>query len=157
MLPELFEASVGERFARKVSLLARLVGRKVPWIGTQYAAVELDDASRDRIEKGSIMGDEDRARHLHQELLEALDAADVEMIGGLIQQQELRLQRECECQRRALALATGAHVWRLIGLEIKALQILRQARLPAPKFALVVGVRVRRPALQVRHGARARL
>jgi hypothetical protein len=42
-----------------------------------------------------------------QQFLEQRDAVDVEVVGRFVEQQQLRLQREREGQRGALALAAG--------------------------------------------------
>ena len=45
---------------------------------------------------------------LQQQLLQPLDAVDVEVIGRLVEQQQVGLQRERQGERAALALAAGA-------------------------------------------------
>ena len=54
------------------------------------------------------MGDDDGGRHLEQQVLETFDGLDIEMIGGLIQQQQIGLQRERQGKLSALALSARA-------------------------------------------------
>ncbi len=108
----LSKRAVGDLLGGELVALARLVRREVAGVGAQHAAVQLHDARGDAIEKGAVVGDDDAGRQLRQQFLEALDAVDVEMIGRLIEQQELGLQREGEGERRTLALAAGTVVGR---------------------------------------------
>ncbi len=84
------------------------------------------------------------------ELLDALDGVEVEVIGGLVEQQQVGRERERERQRRALALAArrGLGTHRLV--EAEAMQVLDESRLGAPMLALVVPglVAVDEPAAQ---------
>ena len=57
-------------FGGELLALARLVGGEVAGIAAQQAAIELDDARDDAIEKGAVVGDDDRRRALEQQLLE---------------------------------------------------------------------------------------
>ena len=91
LLPELLEAAPRGVLRRELLVLALLIGREVAGVGAQYAAVQFDDAGRDPIEEGAIVGDDDGSRHLEQQLLQSFDGFDIEMIGGLIEQQQIRL------------------------------------------------------------------
>ena len=59
----------------------------------------------DAVEERAVVRDDDRRRLLAQQLLEQRDAVDVEMIGRLVEQQQVGRQRERQRERRALALA----------------------------------------------------
>src|SRR6184192_648784 len=91
LLPELVETAPRGVFRREFLVLALLIGREVAGVGAQYAAVQFDDAGGDPIEEGAIVGDERGRRHLKQQLLQSFDGFDIEMIGGLIEQQQIRL------------------------------------------------------------------
>ena len=55
------------------------------------AAVELQDPLRDVVEEVSVMGDrDDGARLGSQVLFEPLHAFDIEVVGRLVQQQQIR-------------------------------------------------------------------
>ncbi len=83
--PEFIEAAACDLLRRELLVLALFVGSKVAGIGTQNPAIELDDSSRDPIEKGAVVSDDDRGRTLQQQFLEPLDALDVEVVGGFIE------------------------------------------------------------------------
>ena len=74
---------------------------------------------------------------LEQQVLEQRDAVDVEVVGRLVEQQQLRLQRERERQRRPLALAARGGVGRDILREPEPMQELDEAGLGTPALALV--------------------
>jgi len=60
--------------------------------------------------------DDDRGGHLRDQLLQALDAADVQMIGGLIEQQQLRCSGERGRERRAATLPAGCGLGGALGI-----------------------------------------
>ena len=123
--------------AAELVALAGLVRREIAGIRAQHAAIELRDARRHAIEERAVVRDHDAGGHLQQQLFEPLDAVDVEMVRRLVEQQQLRLQRERECQRRAFALATGAVARVALGVEVKAMQKLLQPRFHSPLLAIV--------------------
>ena len=60
------------------------------------------------------MRDDDRTSDvLRSSVFERLDAVDVEMVGRLVEQQQVGLEREGQRQRRALALAARSALGRL--------------------------------------------
>ncbi len=83
------------------------------------------------------MGDDDGGGSLEEQVLEERDAVDVEVIGRLIEQQELRLERECQCECRSLALAARARVGAHGLVEPEAMQEFDQPDLGVPAQALV--------------------
>src|SRR4030095_967996 len=63
------------------------------------AAIELNDASCQSANKGSVMGNKhDRSVVVKQISFQPIDGIDVEMIGRLIEQQQVRFARERACQ-----------------------------------------------------------
>ena len=86
------------------------------------------------------MRHEDQCRRFEQQLFELLDAGDVQVVGGLIEQQQVRFQRQGERQRRALALAAGGPggVDRTVDLESR--RELDQPGLASPAPPLVDNV-----------------
>ena len=105
--PELVELAIGDVFGRELLALARFVGGEVAGKAAQQAAIELDDARDDAIEERAVVRDHDRGRALEQQLFQRRDAVDVQVIGRLVEQQQVGLQRQCERERGALALAAG--------------------------------------------------
>ncbi len=105
--PELVELAVRHGLVGELFRLAPFVGGEVARIRAQQAAVEFDDARRDAVEERAVVRDDDGGGPVEQQLLEPLDAVDVEVIGRLVEQQQLRFQRERRRERRTLALAAG--------------------------------------------------
>jgi hypothetical protein len=62
------------------------------------------------------------------------------VVGGLVEQQQLGLQRKGERERGALALATRRALRRSTGLEAEAVQAFAEPRLAAPGIAVAPGV-----------------
>ncbi len=73
-----------------------------------------------------------------QQLLERLDAFDVEMVGGLIEQHQVRIHRERQRERGALALATGDRSGRGVRIHRESLQEFVEPRFARPLRAVVV-------------------
>src|SRR2546425_5436274 len=78
--------------------------RSLPW--NAVSAIELEDPAGDVVEKVAVMGDrDDRPRVFLQVALEPRDRLDVEVIGGLVEQQHVRAREEESAERHAPALA----------------------------------------------------
>ena len=87
------------------------VGRVVALVGVGPPAVELEDPLGDVVQEVPVVGDgEDRARVLGQVLLQPLHALGVEMVGRLVEQQQVGLLRAAACTARpgAARRRTGA-------------------------------------------------
>ena len=78
-------------------------------------------------------------RAIEQQLFEPLDAVDVEVVGRLVEQQQVGLERQRArpapraCVRRPRAPDGAA-----VAVEAEAVQVLDQARFGAPALALVL-------------------
>ena len=85
------------------------------------------------------MRDHDRRRALQQQLFERRDAVDVEMIGRLVEQQQVGLQARARerapraCARRRTRVCGAA-----LRVEAEAMQEFHEPRFDAPALALVV-------------------
>ena len=74
----------------------------------QPAALEPEHAGREPREEGAVMADEEqRALEAQQHLLEPFDGRQIEVIGGLVQQQQIGIAGQRPGQGRAPALAAG--------------------------------------------------
>ncbi len=94
-------------------LLLLQPARVVALIGDALAAVELEDPAGDVVEEVAVVGDrDDRALVLGQVLLEPGDRLGVEVVGGLVEQQQVGRAQQQPAERHAPALAAGerAHV-----------------------------------------------
>ncbi len=117
--------------------LQRFVGGKVAGIAAQQAAIELDDARCDSIQKRAVVGDRNQSRDLDELRLKQSNAIDIEVIGRLIEQQQIRLegQRQRECCPLALAAGECARI--LAFAEAESMQHFNQPRLGTPALALI--------------------
>ena len=72
------------------------------------AAVELEDPLGDVVEEVAVVGDrDDRARVLLEEPLEPVDRLGVEVVGRLVEQQQVGVAEQQPAQRDAAPLAAG--------------------------------------------------
>ena len=72
------------------------------------AAVELEDPLRDVVEEVAVVGDrDDRARVLLEEALEPVDRLGIEVVGRLVEQQQVGVAEEQPGERHATLLAAG--------------------------------------------------
>ena len=93
-----------EREARLLLLEPR---RVVALPGNAGAAVELEDPTCDVVEEVAVVGDgDDRARVVVQEALEPGDRLRVEMVGRLVEQQQIGTSEEQPAERHSPALST---------------------------------------------------
>ena len=84
------------------------IGGVVALIGVRATAVEFKDPLGDVVEEVAIMRDrDDRSGVLLEMLLEPLHALGVEMVGGLIKEQQVGLAQQQLAKRDASLLATG--------------------------------------------------
>src|SRR5262249_59763563 len=72
------------------------------------SAAELEDAVRDRFEEPAVVGNQDDAGvERLQFLLEPLEARHVEVVGRLVEQQQIRVAYERARERGARELTSG--------------------------------------------------
>ncbi len=70
--------------------------------------VELQDPLRDVVQEVAVVGDgDDRARVLGEEALQPLDRLGVEVVGRLVEQQQVGVLEQQPAQRHASLLAAG--------------------------------------------------
>ncbi len=87
----------------------------VPLSGKEQGTpgLELEDSGRDRLEEPAVVGDEDHARvERLQLLLEPFEVLDVQMVGRLIEQDQVGVAGERPGERGAGQLAAGEGVER---------------------------------------------
>ena len=117
---------------REPLLLLREPGRVVALVGNAAAAIELEDPAGDVVEEVAIVGDDqDGAGIIAQMAFEPLDGLGVEMVGRLVEQQQLGLLEQQPAERDAAALAarellhvavvrrTAQRVHRLVDLGVE--------------------------------------
>ena len=75
------------------------------------AGLELEHRGADRLQKPAVVGDEhDRRVEAHQVLLEPLERGDVEVVGRLVEQQQVGVAGQRAAERRARQLAARERV-----------------------------------------------
>ena len=90
-------------------------------ITREPSAIEFGDARRHLVEKGAIVRDEDHAAgELDQQRFEPRDGFDVEVVGRLVEQQQVGLDHHRARERDALALAARQIGDARIGVELEA-------------------------------------
>ena len=95
-------------FLREPLLLLREPGRVVALIGNAAAAIELEDPAGDVVEEVAVVGDDqDGAGIVAQMAFQPIDGLGVEMVRGLVEQQQLGLLEQQPAERDAAALAAG--------------------------------------------------
>ena len=83
-------------------------GGVIALVGNAAAVVELEDPAGDVVEEVAVVGDDqDRARIIAQMALQPIHALGVEMVGRLVEQQQLGLIEQQPAKRDAAAFAAG--------------------------------------------------
>ena len=140
--PEFVKTAAGFFLFGQLVGLACFVGGEIARVRAQQAAVEFDDARHHTVEEGAVMGNNDRGFDLalDQQVFEQRDAGDVEMVGRLIQQQQVGLHGEGQRQCSAFAFAAGGGLRRTRFIQTEAVQVFEQPRVSTPAFAFVMHV-----------------
>ena len=87
---------------------AYLVGAKAAGVAAQQAAVQLDDAGGDVVQKAAVVGDQQHAAgKVLDQAFQPLDGAHVQVVGGFVQQQHVGAGRQRTRQGDALFPAAG--------------------------------------------------
>ena len=75
------------------------------------------------VEEAPVVRDDDAGDVPLQQVFQRFDAVDVEMVGGLVEQQQVGRDGEGQRQRRAFALAARHRSRRRVGIHREALQV----------------------------------
>ena len=112
-LDELLEARAAAGTLGAVVAVAALVGLE------RAAGSELVDALDDGVEEVPVVrDDQQRAAEVGEEALEPREAVAVEVVGGLVEQQHLRVLEQRRRQQRARLLAAGEAVQRAVAGQV---------------------------------------
>jgi hypothetical protein len=129
--------------------------RKITREAEQPATIELDDARGDVIQETPIVGNEDRAAFPFREhLFQPGDAVEVEVVGGLVQQQQVWFAREGARQGYALACAARQAGDDGVGRQAQPFQQRTDARgtLPILAFLDLAAYGFEHRGLLIQHG-----
>ena len=125
----------------QLGLFLALVGRVIAWVRQQTPPIKLDDSRGNFVQKAAIVGDDDHAgARLNQQVFKPLDAVKIQMIGGLVQQQNVGLLHQSLGQRNALGGTAGKLRNPRMGVEAQSVQRLFYPLLPTPTVARLNGV-----------------
>ena len=104
----LVELCVVHRFDSERFLLAPEEGRVVTGPRRQTPAIQLDNPSRQRLEKDAVVRHEQHGpRKVGQTRFEPLHRLDVEMVGRLIEEEQIGLPHQCARQQDASLPTAG--------------------------------------------------
>ena len=121
--------------------LARQKGIVVAGEVEQPAAVELDDAGRQGAQESAVVGDEYQGdAGAQQEILQPGDRLDVEMVGRLVQQQQVRLAHQRPGQQHPPLHPAGEARHGRLGRQLETGDHLLGALLQFPASPLLQGV-----------------
>ena len=103
--------------------------RVVAAVGNGLAVFEIDDAVDDAVEELAVMRDEDqRARIVAQPVFQPQDGIEVQVVGGLVQQQQVRAAHQCLGHIEAHAPATRELAHRACFVGGREAQAIHQLR-----------------------------
>ncbi len=94
----------------------------------QSAVVDLEDAGGDPVDEVPVVGDQQkRPGVVIERIAQRLDGAHVEVVGGLVQEQEVGVSDEQREQAQAAAFAAREHLDPLLDLVRAELEAAQQA------------------------------
>ena len=158
--PELVELAVGHRLGLQLLATHLLIGGEVAGEAAHQPAIQFDDAGGHLVEEAPVVRDDDGRRPRVDDGLQRLDGLDVEMVGGLVQQQQVGFQRKGQRQRRPLVLPARKPFGINLRIDAEAVQLGPQPRLQRPVAPLIPLVHqpgrraARQQALEERAGRR---
>src|SRR5688572_25078752 len=116
--------ALGAEAALLVFLVLAVVAREELHV---RVALEGEDVGGDAVEEPAVMGDHhDAARELEQRVLERAQRLDVQVVGGLVEQQHVAALQQGLGQVQAAALAAGQRADQLLlvaALEVEAADV----------------------------------
>ena len=134
---QLVELLVVHRFHRELLGLALFVCGEAAGIKTQPAAIEFGNGGDGAVEEGAVMGhDKHRAGKVGHHVFQPDDRFHVEVIGRLVEYQQLRIARQRARQGHAFAQAAGQRIDARVLLQAEARQHGFDAVLDLPAVVL---------------------
>ena len=130
---QLVRLGVDDGFLAELLFLLQHILGEVAGVGAQNAPIQLHDAGGDAVQKAAVMGDRDHAAlEGNQQLFQPLDGVQVQVVGRLVEQQDIGAGHQSLGQRHALAGAAGQAAYQSIRVQMQALQCFLYALLPVP-------------------------
>jgi hypothetical protein len=136
----LVELGVHYRLGRQHLVLASPVLGVVAFEHREAAAIQFDDAFRHAVEKTPIVGHHhQRTRERVERLFQPLDRIDVEVVGRLVEQQQIRFGHECSRKRHSFAQTARQSPDRGLRVESESRQRRIDPRFRTPSVAGLEG------------------
>ena len=130
---QLVGLGVDDGLLGQLFLFLQYVQLEVAGVGVELAPVQFHDAGGHPVQEAAVMGDgDDAALERDQQVFQPFDGVQVQMVGGLVQQQHVRLRHQGLCQRHALAGTARQRAYDSRGIQMQALQGLFHPLLPVP-------------------------
>jgi hypothetical protein len=153
----LVELLLPHRLGRQPFLLAAQEAGVVARPRREAATIQLDDPRRDVLQEDAVVGHEHhRARVGGEERLQPRHRLDVEMVRGLVEEQQPRLTRERARQQHPPAPAARQRGSAGIGGQAQTIEHHLDLLFEAPSVALLELVLQRAEPLEMRRGGRLR-
>ncbi len=119
-------------------LLALQVLVVVAGPGGDHAAIQIDDPGRQLVDELPVVGDEDNsAAKIFEELFQPVDGIDVQVVGRLVQQQQIRIAGQRASQCYFAQPTAGEAVEGHVGIQTEQGQHLVDASLELPAVLVV--------------------
>ncbi len=132
----LVEQCVGSFFGGQLLFLVHQETGVVAVPVDQVATIQLEDAGRQGLQEGAVVGNEQhRAVEAQQRFLEPGDGADVQVVGRFVEQQQVRLGDQRLGQQHAPTPAAGEFGEGLVGRQLQAAEGAVHQLLQAPAIA----------------------
>src|SRR5690606_15364568 len=110
----------------------------IPVPVAQQSAVQFKNFVGHRLQKAAVVGDEnDRAAIAAQVVFQPFDGADVQVVGGFVQQQQFRVAHQGAGEGGAAAPAAGEFRQLPVGIQVKLAQDGFHLLLQAPALLCV--------------------
>ena len=130
---QLVSLGIDDGFLRQLLFLLQAVGGKVAGVRAQLAPVQLDDAGGNAVQKRPVVGDGDHAAlEVDEQIFQPADGVQVQVVGGLIEQQHIGPGHQRLGQGHALFGAAREVAHAGVGVQVQALQGFFHALLPVP-------------------------
>ena len=133
---------MNDRFLSQLFLLDQLILFKVALIRQEFSTVKFYDSCGHPVQKKPIVGNgKDAALEVNQQVFEPNDGVDIEVVGGLIQQKNIRGSDQSLSKGHALRLSATQGVDHFIGVEFEPVDGFVHTLRPVPsvtQFNLVL-------------------
>ena len=130
---QLVGAGVDDSLLGQLLFFQQLVLGEVAGVAQQASAVQFHHPGRNTVQKRPIVADGDDAPFvLQQKIFKPCDAVQIQVVGGLVQQQHVGSAHQGLCQGHTLLIAARKRADRHIRLQVQAVKRLLHPLFPVP-------------------------